>query len=110
LKTLIASPIEDEAVDPSFVAVGRTYFVDWNNYLVVTDVPTGTDYLQGDKLKLGPDGTWRQSVAFGEAGNCGVRFLVRLLATKQILPKNAINVVPKDAKFSRTVTVRRKCP
>jgi hypothetical protein len=110
LKTVIASPLEDEAVDPSFDVVGRTFFVDLKNYLVITDVPTGTNYLQGGRLELGPDGTWRQRAVFGEAGNCGVRFLVRSFATKETLQKNAINVIPEDAKFSRTVTVRRKCP
>ncbi len=106
-RSIITSPQDDQIVGLTGIVQGRTPFTDRNIYLEVTDIPTGTHYVQHDYIHPGPDGAWKHSAVFGEASNCGVQFVIRIFVTRRSVEPGILSSYPPDVLFSSPITVRR---
>ena len=105
----ISTPVDGVSVDFTDVVRGMTPFPNKNNYIVVTPLKTGDDWVQDGPVKIYGDGLWTGIARFGtgEAG-VGEEFLVRAIATQSALSPGPLTQVPKDAVFSEAITVTRK--
>ena len=105
---VISQPKDGEIVGIHEAVAGRSPFRSRNNYLVVTDMPYATNYIQPGPLALDIDGNWQTTAQFGGASNCGVQFAVRFFATSAALSAEPIPRFPDDSVFSPAVNVRRE--
>jgi len=106
---VITTPVEGVTVDFTDIVSGVTPFPNKNNYIVVTPLKTGDDWVQDGPVKISGDGLWTGRAQFGtgEAG-VGEKFLVRAIATQATLSPGPLTQVPEDAVFSGSITVTRK--
>lgn len=90
--------------------LGTTPFPELNHYIVVTPVRVGTAFVQDNPASVNRvDGTFSGTARFGGAEvGVGEQFIVRVLATKTILPAGPLTHEPENAVTSNSVTVRRK--
>lgn len=102
----ITRPLEGAIVTQTVEVRAETPYKGWNHYLVVTP-STGGDFVQDEILKASL-GELVGQATIGSAGvGAGQRFVLRVFATKTILP-NTPAQVPEDAVFSLPITVYRR--
>jgi hypothetical protein len=88
---------------------GQSPYPHRNNYVVVSPIKTGDNFVQSGPLNVGLDGSWSSSATYGSAAvGTGEEFMVRALATDAALSAGPLSNIPKDAVFSRPVVVVRK--
>jgi hypothetical protein len=105
----ITFPSDGDSVGLNSLIRGETPYLDMNHYIMVTPVKTGTDFIEGEPVKIYSGGSWTGTAKFGEAGaGGGENFIVRAIATASALAPGALAEVPKGAKFSESITVTRK--
>lgn len=104
-------PNNDSFVELTDIINGNTpfYGIDSrNHYIIVTPLTTGDDFVQDGLVNISLDGSWSGYSKFGNAGDVGKRFLVRVIATKSNLAPGPLTKKPEDGMFSDGVKVIRK--
>jgi hypothetical protein len=105
----ITYPYNGDTVELTGLVRGSTPYSDRNNYIVVTPLQTGGNWVQDGPLTIDSGGQWTVQAKFGDAGaGEGQRFIIRALASKYSLKPGPLIEVPQDAVFSDAVTVTRE--
>jgi hypothetical protein len=89
---------------------GRGLFDGLENYILVTS-EDGTDHVEDSRPRKDVGDTWiAAGVTFGQGGDCGKTFVVRLMGTHAELPPGPLYPKPRDAVPTTTdgVTVTRE--
>ena len=87
---------------------GYSSYPEWHNYLFVTDVVTGTKFLQHGEIDVESNGYWSQAADFGEAMNCDIEFLVTEVASREAIPGVTVEHFPREAVITPSIRVVRE--
>jgi hypothetical protein len=105
----VTYPYPGQPVGAAEIARGVTPYRDRNHAVVVTPVETGDNWVQEGPVTLDTTGAWMGHARFGTGlAGPGQNFLVRVVATRDVLPAGRMSVPPQDAQWSEGVVVRRE--
>jgi hypothetical protein len=108
IRTRIFQPQNGDAVKQHIFVSGYTPYGDKNNYLFVTDSVGGTKYRQYEGIPVEQNGYWTQPAVIGEAGSCGIEFLITEVATTEIITSPTLDHFPRDAIIAPSIRVTRE--
>jgi len=108
IRTQIYQPQNGDLVGETMFVSGYSAYPMRNNYLFVTDVVGGVHYLQRGKIAIDVNGTWSQAATFGDAGSCGIAFIVTEVATAEEITLPTVEQFPHDAIVTPAVRVVRE--
>ncbi len=103
----ILYPVNGQEVGETGSLTAITEFPGLRHYVVVTPTANRIDSLQRNPDTEPRDGVFTAAANYGDPTTCGEEFIVRLIATEDILTVETFDGIPPNAAVSTPVVVKR---